>query len=133
MEVIVTTESSEIGFYRADTFLIRFKSDKLVGIQEAKIMNDKLMSLANGKSFYFIVDALNVQSNMTTEAQKYFSKESEIAHYNLGMGILLNNLPIRLTASVFMKFHKPIYPTKIFSNYADALRWIDSLIAKSPN
>ena len=85
------------------------------------------MHLANNIPHFVLVDALDIQSNMAAEAQKYLSRESQMSSLTLGAGILLNNLPIRLTASVFIKFFKPVYPAKIFSEESEALKWFKKL------
>jgi hypothetical protein len=127
---IINTETAELSFYASDVILTRFKSDKLVSLEDAKEIDRLLMKMANGKSYYFISDALDASSNMTSDAQKYFSRFSDISKYNIGMAILLNNLPVRLTASIFIKFHKPIYPAKIFGDYKAAMNWIDGMRIK---
>ena len=84
------------------------------------------MKLGAGKMHFVLVDAMNIASNMQNDAQKYLAHESAFNDYTIAVGILLNNLPIRLTASMFIKLQKPPFPTKIFGSEEAALKWFDS-------
>ena len=102
---------------------IKFKSDCLVEKEDVIEIDSILLSLADKGDYFVLVDALNVLSNMTTEAQRYFSKQSVFGKRVIATAILVNNLPIRLTATIFIKFQQPEFPTKIFRTKKEALNW----------
>ncbi|OIQ36137.1 MAG: hypothetical protein BM555_03275 [Crocinitomix sp. MedPE-SWsnd] len=122
-----STDSAEIYKIASDVLVMRFKTDRLVVLADVKELDTILCEVANGEDVFVIVDALGIQSNMNTEAQKYFSRESTISKSTIATAVLLDNLPIRLTASVFIKFHKPVFPTKMFSKKGSALSWFDKI------
>lgn len=127
MEYTKETKTALIGFYSEDIVVLKFKNDQLVGISDAKEIDAALMGVIGEEKKFFIVDALDLQSNMTMDAQKFFSRDAPSAHKVSAMAILLNNLAIRLTANIFMKIHKPIYPTSTFSTQIEALNWLQQL------
>lgn len=125
--VVLRTKSSEIHEYAHNIVAIRFLSDKLVLLDEAMEIDDILTSLMMNEKKFVLLNALDIQSNMNTASQRYFAKQSQLRLRTLGVAILLNNLPIRLTASVFIKFQKPPYATKIFGTEIDALNWFEKM------
>lgn len=124
---LIVTETADLFRLDEKVLVIKFKTDQLAALRHAREIDEGLMHLANNTPHFVIVDALGIQSNMAAEAQKYFSRESQMSRLTIGAGILLNNLPIRLTASVFIKFFKPVYPAKIFSTELEALEWFEKL------
>jgi hypothetical protein len=86
-----------------------------------------ITSLMMDSDKYILLDVLNIQSNMNTSSHPYFSRESQLKLKTKGLAILLNTRSLRLTASVFVKFHKPPLLTRIFSNETDALKWFGRL------
>lgn len=120
---LIVTKTADLFKLDDNVLVIKFKTDQLAKLRHAREIDEGLMKLANNIPHFVIVDALGIQSNMAAEAQRYFSRESQISSLTIGAGILLNNLPIRLTASVFIKFFKPVFPAKIFSTEKEALDW----------
>lgn len=124
---VLETAGSWVTKLDIDVLQLKFKTDQLIVKKEAVLIDQNLCALSNGEAQFVIIDALDIQSNMDTEALKYFSKNSDIAKYTKAAAILLNNLPIRLTAGIFIKFHKPIFKTEIFKNYEEAYSWFEKL------
>lgn len=58
------------------------------------------------------------------EAKQFASSEDAIAVVN-AMAILVKSVFTRAMADIFMKFQKPPYPTRIFTNEAEALAWLE--------
>ena len=125
--MVLETAGSLVSRVSDDVLLLKFKTDQLIVRKEAIQIDKNLCILAENNPHYFIIDALGIQSNMDTDALKFFSKESNIAEFTTAAAILLDNLPIRLTASIFIKFHKPIFKTAMFKDEYDAKAWFEKL------
>lgn len=125
--LVLETAGSLVSRVSDDVVLLKFKTDQLIVRKEAIQIDNNLCLITENKPHYFIIDAIGIQSNMNSDALKFFSKESNIAESTKAAAILLNNLPIRLTASIFIKFHKPIFETAIFKNTSEANAWFDKL------
>ena len=102
---VLETAGSQVSRLDKDVLILKFKNNQLITRKEALLIDENLCALAADIDHYFIIDALGIQSNMDSEALKYFSKESRIAENTKAAAILIDNLPIRLTASIFIKFH----------------------------
>ena len=57
------------------------------------------------------------------EAQQFASRE-EVAALISGMGIIVKSAFTRAISDLFMRFHKPPYPTRIFRDEQPALDWL---------
>ncbi|VAW78574.1 hypothetical protein MNBD_GAMMA15-616 [hydrothermal vent metagenome] len=65
------------------------------------------------------------------DAQLYASSD-EVIEVISAMAIIVRSFFTRAIADIFMKFHKPPYPTRLFSNEADALVWLQAY-CEQPN
>ncbi len=57
------------------------------------------------------------------DAQQFASRE-DVAALITAMGIIVKSLFTRAMSDLFMRFHKPPYPTKVFKNEEEALAWL---------
>ena len=100
---------------------------KLIAAYEELAQGDKVFSLADvsgGKNMTLDSDA---QQLMSREGK--FIKEGNI----IATGVVLNSLAIRMVARFFIRFHKPVYPMKIFSTKEEAIKWFKTFDLKKIN
>lgn len=57
------------------------------------------------------------------EAQQFASRE-DVAALVIAMAIIVKSVFTRAMADLFMRFHKPPYPTKVFKDEEAALAWL---------
>ena len=57
------------------------------------------------------------------EAQQFASRE-DVAALVLGMAIIVKSVFTRAMADLFMRFHKPPYPVRLFKNEESAMLWL---------
>lgn len=57
------------------------------------------------------------------DAQQFASRQ-DVAVLVTAMGIIVKSLFTRAMSDLFMRFHKPPYPTKIFKDEQAALSWL---------
>lgn len=62
-------------------------------------------------------------ANVTPEGRKLV-RELEPFIPVSARAMVIKQLGQRILGSFYIKFHKPIIPTKIFDNYSDALNWL---------
>jgi hypothetical protein len=61
------------------------------------------------------------------EAQQFASRE-DVAALVSGMGIIVKSAFTRAMAELFMRFHKPPYPTRVFKEEQPALEWLTQFL-----
>lgn len=69
--------------------------------------------LAMGQSF----------SNLDSEAREFLSSEKVLKHCS-ALAIIANSLGEKMAANFFIKFSKPLKPTKFFSTVEEAVEWL---------
>ena len=57
------------------------------------------------------------------EAQQFASRD-EVVELVSAMAIIVKSAFTRAMAELFMKFHRPPYPTRVFNDEESALRWL---------
>ncbi|MFQ5642668.1 MAG: hypothetical protein ACE5FQ_03110 [Thiogranum sp.] len=61
------------------------------------------------------------------EAQQFASTEQAVELATC-MAIIVKSFFTRAMADLFMKFHKPPYPTRVFNDEKDALQWLETFL-----
>ncbi len=58
------------------------------------------------------------------EAQQ-FASDPDVVEVVSALAIIVKSFFTRAMADIFIKFNKPPYPTRVFTNEADALAWLE--------
>jgi hypothetical protein len=61
------------------------------------------------------------------DAQQFASSDAAI-ELTRCLAIIVKSVFTRAMADLFMRFHKPPYPTRIFTREQDAMDWLDSFL-----
>jgi hypothetical protein len=100
-------------------------SDLLVDENEHRINHEALVNFIGiGKKALVLVDAENFIS-FSPEARKLVRKLESVVPI-LARAMVVRTLSERLFSNFYILTHKPIIPTKIFSNYDDAFTWLNT-------
>lgn len=69
-------------------------------------------------------------SNISKEARDFMATEASLK-YSLCEAFVLEYLPHKILISFYIKFNKPLVPTKVFKNKEKAIEWIRELISEN--
>ena len=106
-------------------FTLLVAKDKVdIELNDAIEIDDISYDLVEGKPFVTLVDVRNVRSNMSHDAREHFATNKKITDIRKAQSIVVNNLHTKILANFYMKFHKPVNPVKIFSDYNKAEKWV---------
>ena len=118
----------------SSNMLILTFTDKVQITKEDAVQLDlDCLLLIPDDQFFLIIEARNLNSSMTGEALQYLAKEGKARGKVLACAILLNNLPIRLLAKLYIRYHKPPYTTAIFEKPAKMEEWISEINSHNHN
>lgn len=106
---------------------IKFSDMSIIGLEEAKQVADDIIELCDGTPYPFITNGLGITIRMNKNARDFFARYEALVKVRKAQALVVNNTPSKLLAKFFIKYHKPINPTKIFTNFDEALKWIKSL------
>jgi len=104
---------------------IRYPQDFNLTLQVMQEVNQRHRQLTTDKR-PVLVYAESVAS-AEYEAQQFASTEQAI-ELTTCLAIIVKSFFTRAMAELFMKFHKPPYPTRMFNDEQDALVWLESFL-----
>lgn len=131
-KILKQKESDTAKIILGDDGIVRvlFKSKSEL-TPEALEINYKLYNeLVDGETFPFILSAENSSVDYTAEGRA-FAKAHEHDWPKLCVALCVKNLAHKILANFYLKFNKPSYPHKVFSEMKDAENWCFHQIAQS--
>lgn len=63
------------------------------------------------------------------EAQQFASRQ-DVAALTSGMAIIVKSVFTRAMSDLFMRFHRPPYPTRVFRDERAALEWLRQFVSR---
>ena len=104
----------------------RVKQDQVVDVAEMKEMILNVQEFLGPKEHYAVVD-FGGNLSSSSEARDIYAKDEYILKYRIADAFLVKSLPVRLIANFFIKVTKPKVNTKLFTDEAHAVSWLESL------
>jgi len=112
-------EQKNILFYRV-------KQEQTVDVAEIKEMLEYVQEFMGSKKHFAVID---FGGNLTssTEARQIYADAEYIQKWRIADAFLVKSLPVRLIANFFINVTKPKVKTKLFTDEAKAIEWLESL------
>lgn len=106
------------GYY----FYTQFKPNTVLDLEAAKKIIHDAVTLAGDHTYPVLTDIREMPPH-NKEVRNYFANEgSESACAN---AILVSNSISRILANFFLNINKPSIPTRIFTDSAKAVKWLE--------
>jgi hypothetical protein len=120
-------DSKKITLKLIETQIIKMTMVDGIDLDEndAKEAIFEAVRLAGGKKYTVLLDA-NVTGDISHKARDEFAKSK----YRLAVAIVTSSLANKLLGNFFIKFHKPLSSSRIFSDEPSAIEWLRTIIAK---
>ena len=122
----ISVRIGEVILYSKELVLVKLVHDHEIEIQDVKEQIEAAVKLTDGSDFAVILDGgltLDVSDKAMTYAAKYENKKC------LAFAIIVRSISERLFANYYLKFKKPVRPTKVFTTPAGAEKWLKQFIA----
>ena len=114
------------GFiYENGIFLVRTKKNQQLTIETVQRGNTFLASIDGGK--YYNIYQFEAFSDVSPEVRVYAASREENKH-TLADAIVISGFSQKILADFYLKFNKPVSPTKIFNKLDKAVDWLLSLM-----
>ena len=132
----VKTEVEIIATEICEAFTIKLRSDGIVhshtsGAVEFNVDSLKKFSVAMGKMVNYrqvpLLLTLDEFAIPPVETRAFWAKKDSCP-YAIAEAYVLKTIGHSIIGNVYMKFNKPGRPTKMFTNYDDAIAWLRSFI-----
>ena len=93
-----------------------------IELADAVLIVEAMGKLGGGKKYPVLIDAGEFAS--VDKEVRIFSASTESNIYTLADAIAYCSLAQKLIASFYLKHNKPVVPTKVFENKAEAIEWL---------
>jgi hypothetical protein len=118
---MVVSNIAEMSFSEGILYT-RLLEGKEIDLPNALDNFEKSKTLTKGRRFATLTDA-RATVTITKEAMAFGSGKE--ANENLiAQAILIQSLANRIVGNFMIKFHKPLAPTRLFSNRDEAIAWL---------
>ena len=120
-------DGGEVSLIQDNVLLIEYETGKLIttrNLFELKNLREKLIG---NQKYHSITDAREGLLNLSDEAKAYIAEENQSSNMRLSDAVLVNSFAKKIEADLYIRFHKPIVETKVFTDLNKALCWIESL------
>ncbi|MGQ0828934.1 MAG: DUF7793 family protein [Bacteroidota bacterium] len=118
----VRTSVAEMFIDEDDILRIKILKGVHVTLEKSKEYYQASNQLTKNNKVLVMVDA-SQDYTITDEAKEYGASE-EVSKNRIAVAIVTNSIANRLTVNLYIKFYKPIVPTKMFSEEQAALKWL---------
>lgn len=126
----IPTEIADVWIDPQRIVYICFKESERHGIEEAQEVVEAHNQLADGVPVCVLADIRAVKVGADRAARKYYVSP-ESSEFKSGMAMLVSSPMQRMLGNIFLKLNRPPYPTRLFSQEEEALKWLDQLNSES--
>ena len=112
-----------------DIIHIHLKSGQEIELSDAVFIVEAMGKLGDGKKYPILIDAGEF-SSIDKEA-RIFSATAESNLYTLADAIAYCNIAQKLLANFYVKYNKPLVPTRVFANKAEAVDWLKTFLPQN--
>jgi hypothetical protein len=98
-----------------------------IDLSDVKEIYNTGITLSGGKP-YCALAHLNNSPASTPEARAFGATEA-YAKFRLADALLTDSLSMKLIANSYIKFNKPVVPTKMFTTEREAIEWLKTFLA----
>ena len=120
-----TLRVGEISLHKNGFIITKINDDVVIDVNDVKEMAEKTVEIAGsiGKPV-LVLSGLRV--DITKEAREFpIEKAVEYPHVASAEAIVVEDLATRIMAHFYYMFRKPLHDYKVFSNAADAIKWLE--------
>jgi hypothetical protein len=118
---IVRTKKAVISYDHKGILKVVLSDFDEIGLEDVVEQRKILTELTKGDPHVLLAIA-GRRTSATREAREYSS--ANIPEGRLAEAILIKSLPVRLLGKFYININKPVVPTRMFDNEAEALTWL---------
>lgn len=101
---------------------IDISANELFNLEDAKQVVEEAGRIGGGKVMANLI-VIGADTTADSEARAYAS--SEIGSiYKIADAMVISSISQKIVANAYLKFNKPVRPTKFFTNEVTALKWL---------
>jgi hypothetical protein len=122
----ILTESQKISIEDSGVIVCVNLNIKRHTLAHAKQNLEAIRSLAGGVKRPVLIDIRETLS-IDADARKYYSSV-DYAEVQSAAALIIGSSLTRMIANFFMGLNKPLFPTKMFTDEAQAYKWLEEFL-----
>lgn len=120
--------ASIIAQFEHSILSVRFLENARVELKDVKEIYEYGNMWANGKPYAILFEPTG-HYHLTEEAIEYFSRENPNDSHIIAKAYITNDKESKLKTHMHLLFDKPSLKPNVFTNHADARKFLESVIA----
>lgn len=122
----IEINSGMISFQEKGIVRYQIEQTDEITLQDIKEFIEVVRYLGDGESFCNLIVMKNFVQ-VGKDARKYAAcEESNI--YTIADAFVINSIALKLVGNFYIRYNKPVKPTRIFNNEGDALIWLRTFL-----
>lgn len=113
-----------LSLHNDDVIHIAMKPKVTLTLQDGESIVKGLAEIGGGKKFLLLFIA-GLDTSATTEA-RYYASSPEANKYTIASAFVVTSIAQKVLGNAYVTFNKPVTPTKIFTDYDEAVKWLYS-------
>ena len=108
--------------------IMRYQIDQTdeITLQNVKEYLEAVRNLGGGKSFCNLI-VMQEFIQVGDDARSYAAGE-ESNMYTIADAFVINSIALKIVGNFYIRYNKPVRPTRIFNNEEDALIWLRTFL-----
>ncbi len=118
----ISTSKATLTFIEEGIIEAKYIVNITVEIEDVKEVNSACLKMANNAPFALLV--IPGEFNDATPEAREAASKTNVEGKRVAMAVVADSFSIKLTGNFYLKFNKPITPTKLFKTRDAALKWL---------
>jgi hypothetical protein len=122
IEIQKEFEKIKMTLYSNGIMHVLFKKDALVELEDVREVVDWVESIGSGRKYANLMEA---ESNSEVDAEaRAFAASNNQNQFTIADGMVMTSQAHKILSNFYLKFNKPVKPTKVFTSRAKAIQWL---------
>jgi hypothetical protein len=122
VEIEKDFEKIRMTLYENGIMSVLFKENFTVGLKDVEEVVAWVSEIANGRKFLNLMEG---ESNSEVDAEvRSFSASKEQNKFTIADAMVVKSISHRLLSNFYLKFNKPVMPTRLFTDKEKAIQWL---------
>ncbi len=122
VEIEKAFENITMRLYDNGLMSVLFKANRYIDLKDIQEVVDWVSKIAKGRQFVNIFEGA-YNTDIAPEAREFAASANE-NKYTIADAILISSQAHSLVSNFYIKFNKPVKPTKVFTDRNKAIEWL---------
>lgn len=109
--------------WREDNILHYYiKEDTFITMEDVEDILDVVLSWGQNNQYLHLFE-IGINATIDTDVREWAASDKQNSH-TIADAIIVRNMAQRIVGNFYMKFNRPVKPTKLFTSVKPAINWL---------